>query len=208
MLVLLASGVLCASNFYGDKADIPLSYYSIVKPSHVESQLALSSMEYMLQGGSKQQMTRAIKFGQLAETFWTIFPPLNGTTFRQGDPIRCGDAVRFYHMTTHVWLHAKKIPSFLNTGYEVTGSETDQPGNEWIIQCSEEDGPTLAVPVTIKNAHVGCFLSTGLEAELPATMAGHWEVYCDDAPDRNEWNIDAGMFVNTKVYEDDGHDET
>jgi hypothetical protein len=109
LLHILLSKCASLAKFEGTKEDLPLTYYSMVKPSHVESMLFLSSMEYSYSGGSHQQMTRGTKFCNFAETFWTIYPGLNLTHLHQGDSVKCGDRVRFLHATTRVWLQARRV---------------------------------------------------------------------------------------------------
>jgi dolichyl-phosphate-mannose--protein O-mannosyl transferase len=201
MLGLFGLFLRHVAEFKGDKQDIPISYYSMAKACHIETRMCLSSMEYSYTGGGRQQMTRATKFTQLAETLWTIFPASNATQVHQGDPVRCGDRVRLYHATTRVWLHSQKVPSQLDHGHQVGGSVGQSDANDWIIVCDREEGPTLATQVVIKHAHIGCFLATTEEAELPVEIAGQWEVFCDDTPDRNEWYVDKGIFVGGKVDE-------
>ena len=164
-------------------------------------------------------MTRAVKGFMLAETYWTLFPGVNITHLHQGDPLKCGDRVRFYHVLTHAWLHSHDVVSQLSNGLEVSGySEANDDGNDWIIECAGEEGEevTLDTPVIIKHAERGCYLATNGEAEYPPEVAGNWEVYCDDSTDNNEWKLDRGVFVTNAdnegedyeggEYEDDDSD--
>jgi dolichyl-phosphate-mannose--protein O-mannosyl transferase len=203
---LLLSSAASLLDYEGSPTAFPLSYYSMIKARHLESFLFLSSLEYPFSTGTHQQMTRGTKYFNYAETLWTIFPGSNITNVHQGDPIKCGDRVRFYHGTTRVWLQANRVASQLDHGYEVSGAVSDSPNNDWIIDCQADDGPTLTTQVYIKNLVIGCFLSGSETAEYPAEVAGQFEVFCDDAEDRNEWVIDKGIFVGGYVEDDEGAD--
>ena len=133
------------TKFKGDKGDIPVTYYSMVKPQHVDTKMCLSSLEIAYQGGSKQQMTRAIRAIMLAETLWTIYPGRNITHVHQGDQLKCGDVVRLRHATTATWLHSHDFDSQLGNGLEVSAtSEGEDDGNDWMVECVGEDEEAVA----------------------------------------------------------------
>lgn len=198
--------------FSGDKGSIPITYYSMVKPQHVETKMCLSSIEFSYHGGSRQQMTRAVKAVMLSETLWTIYPGRNITNVHQGEPVKCGDVVRFQHATTRTWLHSHNFESQLGGGLEVSAfPEGEDDGNDWVIECSTEDeeAVTMDSHVTIKHALVGCYLATNEAGEYPAEIAGNWEVFCDDSTEDNDWVFDRGIVVAEEADEedDDGYGE-
>ena len=212
LFVSLACAIVV--KFKGDKQDIPVTYYSMVKPCHVDTSLCLSSLEIAYNGGSKQQMTRAVRAIMLSETLWTIYPGRNITHVHQGAPVKCGDRVRFHHATTHMWLHSHNFDSQLGNGLEVSAvpnAEDDE--NDWIVECVGEDDEevTMGTPVLLRHALVNCYLATNGDAEYPPEVAGNWEVYCDDnGSDGNEWRFDRGIVVAGEAEEDDndyGYDD-
>jgi dolichyl-phosphate-mannose--protein O-mannosyl transferase len=207
LLPLLLSGTAPLAAFAGHPSDIHLSYYSMVKLQHAESSLWLSSIEFNYQTGSHQQMTRGVKFPNLSETLWTLYPGLNLTHLHQGDPIKCGDRIRFYHAATRVWLQVREFPSPLDHGFEVSGAEGDNDNNDWIVQCNEDDGPTLESCVALRSAAVPCFLAATESGEYKDEAGGQFEVCCDDGAERNAWTVSKGIFVAGYADADEGAED-
>ena len=40
------------------------------------------------------------------------------------------------------------------------------------------------------------FLSANNTAEFSKELGGEFEIFCDDVPENNEWNIQGGIFIN------------
>ena len=194
------------TKFKGDKGDIPVTYYSMVKPQHVDTKMCLSSLEIAYQGGSKQQMTRAVRAIMLAETLWTVYPGRNITHVHQGDQLKCGDVVRLRHATTATWLHSHDFDSQLGNGLEVSAAtEGEDDGNDWMVECVGEDEEVVTMDTHVSLRHVlrGCYLAANSTAEYPPEVAGNWEVFCDDSTEDNSWVFDRGIVVAGEADEEE-----
>jgi dolichyl-phosphate-mannose--protein O-mannosyl transferase len=208
VLALLFSAAAALAPFEGQPGDVPLSYYSMVKLMHTGTGLWLSSFEIGLETGSRQQLTRGLKFPNPSETFWTVFPGLNLTHPRQGEPLKCGDRIRLYHATTRVWLQAREFPSPFDHGFEVSGADGDSDANDWIVRC-EDDSPSLASFLVLRNALLPCALAADERSSFPEQKGGNFEVFCEDAADENTWVASMGIFVGGYAdAEEDGNENS
>jgi dolichyl-phosphate-mannose--protein O-mannosyl transferase len=192
MLLLLTSLSLSYDEFKGDKSQLSIGYYTMLKLQDPKTRLFLSSVEFSYQKGSNQQMVRAITKGTLAETYWTTFPLPNQTDIAQGRPIECGTAIRLQHAVTGRWLHSHAIPGHFGAGHEVSCFDGSDSGDLWIIQC--DDLWNAGATVRIKHVDTGMWLAANATSTHPKEFGGEFEAFASEADD-NEWAIGGGIFV-------------
>ncbi|OHT16225.1 Stromal cell-derived factor 2-like protein [Tritrichomonas foetus] len=181
--------------YSGEKDEVPVAYYNMIKLKHTRSEYLLSSIELPYQQGSNQQLVRAIHKVTLAETFWTVYPPANETDeVPQGKPVECGSVIRLNHATTGKWLHSHKIPGHFGSGYEVTCFDGSDSGDNWLLECN--DMWTLGSVFRLKHIDTGFYLAANETSEYPKEEAGEHEIYAAEEDEGNEWQIVGGIFVD------------
>ncbi|KAH0794445.1 Stromal cell-derived factor 2-like protein [Histomonas meleagridis] len=178
----------------GEKSDILISYYSMIKLQHTETDLLLSSIELNYPSGSFQQMTRAIRKPVLAETYWTVFPMSNETEILQGKPIECGSTIRLNHATTKKWLHSHRVKTPDNKGFEVSCFDEDDEGNLWYLECN--DMWTAGSAFRLQHVVTDHYLAVDSSSEYPAEQAGEHLVYASKIDEGNEWSIAGAITVD------------
>lgn len=178
----------------GDPEELQISYYNMIKLKHIGTNYLLSSAEIPYQSGSNQQIVRGIQKSTLAETFWTIFPPVTDTETLQGQPIECGSTIRLYHAVTGKWLHSHKIPGHFGAGYEVTAFDGNDSGDNWILECSNTF--KVGSMFRLQHADTGFYLSCNETSEYPKQEGGEHEIFVSEEDEGNEWQTMGGIFVD------------
>ncbi|KAH0791804.1 MIR domain containing protein [Histomonas meleagridis] len=180
--------------YQGEKSDILISYYSMIKLQHTETDLLLSSIELNYPAGSFQQMTRAIRKPVLAETYWTVFPMQNETDILQGKPIECGATIRLNHATTKKWLHSHRVKLPDNKGFEVSCFDEDDEGNLWYLECN--DMWTAGSAFRLQHVVTEHYLAVDATSEYPPEQAGEHPVYASKVDEGNEWSVAGAITVD------------
>jgi dolichyl-phosphate-mannose--protein O-mannosyl transferase len=180
--------------FKGDKAQISIGYYTMVKLQDRKTHLYLSSVDFSYSNGSHQQMVRAITKGSLAETYWTIWPLPTQTDIPQGRPVECGGRIRLQHAVTGRWLHSHAIPGHFGSGYEVSCFEGSDSGDFWDLEC--EDTWTLASAARFKHTDTGFYLSVNASSVHPKEFGGENEVFGSEEAGESAWILGGGIFVD------------
>ena len=108
--------------------------------------------------GSGQQVVSLIRKTEASEktTLWQIQESHNAINCINGQPIRCGDMVRFMHLSTKKFLHTHNVASILSSdGKEVSafgdGKTDGDNGDNWTVVC---DGEFWIKGEDIKLKHV------------------------------------------------------
>jgi dolichyl-phosphate-mannose--protein O-mannosyl transferase len=192
MLFLLFAFSSPFEEFKGEKGQISINYYTMIKLQDQTTGLYLSSVEFSYQAGSNQQMVRAISKITLAETYWTIWPLPNQTAIPQGLPVECGASIRLQHAVTGRWLHSHSIPGHFGSGHEVSCFEGSDSGDFWKVICENSWNADSA----IKLLHIdtGFYLSANQTSSHPKEFGGEYEVFASQE-DKSSWLIAGGIFV-------------
>lgn len=193
-LSYLFSQVLSFEIYEGEKSDIPISYYSMIKLTHTESDLHLSSIELNYPSGSFQQMTRASPKLTLAENYWAVYPMDNETDINQGKPIECGATIQLMHVATNRWLHSHKIKTPFGNGYEVSCFDDKDSGNLWYLECN--DILTAGSAFRLQHINTGYYLAVNNSYEYPNEQGGGKMVYLSEIDEGNEWYIPGSITVD------------
>lgn len=194
MLVLLLAFTASIEDLPGDKSQISVNYYNMIKLQHKTSKLTLSSVEFRYQTGSCQQIVRGIGKPTLAETYWTVYPLPHETDIPQGRPVECGSKIRFLHAATGAWLHSHSIPAFSAGGYEVSGFDSSDSGDFWELIC--DDSWTAETEIKLKHCDTGYFLSANESSIYPDESGGGYEVMTSAHSEGQEWVVSGGIFVD------------
>ena len=131
------------------------------------------------------------------------------------DPIKCGEVVRLFHLSTRRNLHSHLFQSPLSNNQEVSAfgenGEGDD-GDNWIVDCDEEywqrDEPVrLRHEATKRYLHI-----TGDAYGRP--IHGQLEVSCYSHPNQlNLWRVHEGVYIKQSApnsstsSSDEGHTE-
>jgi dolichyl-phosphate-mannose--protein O-mannosyl transferase len=193
MLALLFGFVTSVEDFTGDKTQLSVGYYTLVKLQHFKSSLYLSSLVLQYQNGSNQQVVRGITKGTLAETYWTVFPPLNDTDIPQGRAVDCGSVIRLQHVVTNRWLHSHPIPGHFGSGHEVSGFDGSDSGDNWELECDVTW--TAASQIKLKHIDTGYYLAANATSKHEPDVGGEFEVFASEQSD-HAWVLSGGVFVD------------
>ena len=190
---------LCLSwsieDFAGDKSQISVNYYNMIKLQNVKTMFTLSSIEFPYATGSCQQIVRGITKPTLAETYWTVFPLPNETAIPQGRPVDCGSKIRLQHAATGAWLHSHLIPGHFGVGHEVSGFDSSDSGDFWELNC--EDLWTADRIIRLKHCDTGFFLCANASSIYPEETGGGYEIFAAEQADDNcDWIVCGGLFVD------------
>jgi dolichyl-phosphate-mannose--protein O-mannosyl transferase len=193
MFLSLFAAVRSFEEFKGDKSQISIGYYTMVKLQDRKSSLYLSSVDFSYQNGSHQQMVRAITKGTLAETYWSVWPLPNQTDIPQGRTVECGSKIRLQHAVTSRWLHSHALPGHFGSGYEVSCFEGSDSGDFWEIQC--DDVWNAASAIKLKHLDTGYWLSVNVSSVHPKEFGGEHEAFGSPESDESAWLLGGGIFV-------------
>ena len=177
----------------GDKSQVFVNYYNMIKLQNVKTKVVLSSIEFHYTSGSSQQIVRGIKKPTLAETYWTVFPLPNETSIPQGRPVECGSTIRLQHAATQAWLHSHLIPGHFGYGYEVSGFDSSDSGDFWRLHC--EAGWSADAVVRLQHVDTGMFLAANESSVYPDENGGGYEVAATEGGN-DEWIVCGGFFVD------------
>ncbi len=119
--------------------------------------------------------------------------------FRQ--PIKCGQAVRFFHLSTKKNLHSHYFQSPLSSNQEVSAFGDNGDGDasdDWIVECDEslwrrEDHVRLKHKATNKYLHVtGDTYGRPINGQLEVSASSYGNSY-------NLWHVNEGMFIKPNI---------
>ena len=182
--------------YKGKKSDVSIGYYNMIKLRHIPSNLYLSSIELNYEIGSIQQVIRGIKKGTLAETYWTIFPPIN-QTISQGTPIQCPSMIRLIHGSTGKHLHSHLFNAHNSTGHEVSGFDGNDTGDHWLVECNGDW--KLDTEIKLKHVDTNYYLNANISSLYDKIEGGEFEIYASEKSDNANWIIGGGLFVSADL---------
>lgn len=195
MLSLLIATSLAIEDFPGDKSQVFVNYYNMIKLQNVNTKIVLSSIEFHYTSGSSQQIVRGIRKPVLAETYWSVFPLPNETSIPQGRPVECGATIRLQHAATQAWLHSHAIAGHFGYGYEVSGFDSSDSGDFWELECVGADAWSADTPVKLRHIDTGLFLAANESSVYPDETGGGYEVVATTGGN-DEWVVCGGIFVD------------
>lgn len=191
-----------------------VTWTSVIKLLNLQTSTRLHSHDVKYGSGSGQQSVTAVKNADDHNSYWQIKPKLNVVKER-GDPIKCGEVVRLFHLSTRRNLHSHLFQSPLSNNQEVSafGENGDgDDGDNWIVDCDEEYWQRDE-PVRLKHEATKKFLHiTGDAYGRP--IHGQLEVSCYSHPTQlNLWRVHEGVYIKQSAPNsntsgsDEGHSE-
>lgn len=127
---------------------------SVIKLMNVDYRVRLHSHDVKYGSGSGQQSVTGTEVQEDVGSHWTI-KSKTGKYCNRGEPIKCGDIIRLYHLSTNKNLHSHIFRSPLSGNQEIScyGDEKGEgdTGDHWEVICSTENWERDAV---IKFKHV------------------------------------------------------
>lgn len=144
-------------------------------------------------------------------SYWQIKPKANLAKLpERGQPIKCGDAFRLFHLSTRRNLHSHLFMSPLSNNQEVSAFGENGDGDEgdnWIIECDEkywrrDESVRIRHEQTKKFLHV-----TGDQYGRP--ISGQMEVSCYQyANSGNLWQVNEGVYIKpNEASSNKSHDQ-
>lgn len=174
--------------------------------------MRLHSHDVKYGSGSGQQSVTATELTEDVNSHWTI-RAITGKSCDRGEPIKCGDQIRFYHGSTKKNLHSHHFMSPLSGNQEISAYGDDNgvgdSGDHWEVVCS---GDTWIREDSVKFRHLdtGAFLSvSGRTFGRP--INGQMEVIGVPNPyPAADWKTAEGLFIHPTEGNKDSsapHDE-
>jgi dolichyl-phosphate-mannose--protein O-mannosyl transferase len=135
-----------------------------------------------------------------------------------GEPMKCGDIVRFEHANTGKNLHSHNFPSWITDSQEACGFGHNGEGDlndNWQIQCYNYNEPFLRGKAQFFLQHQGTkqYLYINIKRSLfnehncrGCPVMNHREVSCTNSKDKQTiWKIIGGIIYNTNNEEELDH---
>jgi dolichyl-phosphate-mannose--protein O-mannosyl transferase len=192
-----------------------VTWTSTIKLLNPETKARLHSHDVKYGSGSGQQSVTASKSADDHNSYWQIKPKHKLVLMpERGQPLKCGDTFRLFHLSTKRNLHSHLFVSPLSNNQEVSafGENGDgDDGDNWILDCDEEYWRRDEM-IRIKHEATGKYLHlTGDQYGRP--IAGQLEVSCvGSARPGSYWQANEGVFIkpsdeNSHLVEENAHVE-
>lgn len=164
--------------------------------------MRLHSHDVKYGSGSGQQSVTAIELKEDVNSHWVIKAPTNKFCER-GEPIKCGDIIRFEHLSTKKNLHSHFFSSPLSGEQEVSAygdGGVGDSGDHWELICSNTEWLRDA-HVRFRHVDTGVYLSmSGRSFGRP--ISGQMEVVgVSKLAHGTRWTTAEGLFIVPKEKE-------
>lgn len=194
-----------------DKADDALTYGSVVKLEHSESQYYLHSHQINWGSGSGQQSVTCHGGADDQGSLWVV-AEANGDKFHEaGEPVPCGAKVRLTHMETRKNLHSHLFQSPLSSQQEVScfgDKGRGDTGDNWEVVCAAKGATHWRRGEEVRFKHLDTGKQLAAEKKWAFTqrncpncpIVGQLEVSCARAQSApaTGWKATMGMFFHPK----------
>lgn len=182
---------------------------SAIKLQHESTKFRLHSHNINWGSGSGQQSVTAFEGAGDSNSLWLVRDGLNQLACPSGTPVRCGQIIRFMHVSTRKYLHSHLHAAPLTGQQEVSGFGDQQggssdTGDNWKVECAaggEEYWPRNG-RVAIQHVDTGAYLRTARTSAFDnnncrgCPILGQLEVSAGRSKDANiYWGIEDGVFV-------------
>jgi len=177
---------------------------SILKLSNNQDKSRLHSHDVKYGSGSQQQSVTGTNNFDDVNSHWQVLGTADKPCQR-GEPIKCGNTVRFLHLTTRCHLHSHDFPAPLSRNYQEIscfGKDGDgDSGDYWKVICNDDFWSDADV-IQLKHQDTGKFLGTsGNQYGRP--IAGQKEVVglSSGSPYTAYWKSAEGIYIKKKDNE-------
>uniref|UniRef100_A0AC34RCH1 MIR domain-containing protein n=2 Tax=Panagrolaimus sp. JU765 TaxID=591449 RepID=A0AC34RCH1_9BILA len=177
---------------------------SVIKLVNAQSKARLHSHDVKYGSGSGQQSITGMTNSDDVNSHWQILGA-NKESCSRGTPVKCGDTIRFLHLTTKCLLHSHDFPAPLSkSNQEVSCFGKDgegDGGDNWKVICNE-DVWTEDDEVKFKHIDTGRYLSTSGQ-QFGRPISGQLEIVGVSSPGYGAiWKTAEGVYMQVK--KDDG----
>ncbi|XP_055542293.1 stromal cell-derived factor 2 [Wyeomyia smithii] len=200
-LVYLVVAVSLISNFGCINAARNNKYVtcgSVLKLLNNDYRVRLHSHDVKYGTGSGQQSVTATEVQEDVNSHWAV-KAATGKHCERGEPIKCGDTVRFHHLSTNKNLHSHHFQSPLSGNQEISAYGDEQgsgdTGDHWMVVCSG-DSWQRSLPVKLRHVDTDAYLSvSGRTFGRP--INGQMEVVGVSNPySGTDWTAAEGLFIH------------
>lgn len=187
-----------------------VTWGSTFKLLNVNANVRLHSHDVKYGSGSGQQSVTAVKNADDHNSYWQLRPSTraSSTLAERGQPVKCGDTFRLFHLSTKRNLHSHLFQSPLSNNQEVSafgelGAGDD--GDNWQVVC-DEDYWRRDEQIKLKHALTGKFLHVSGDT-YGRPIHGQFEVSCYAyANQLNWWKVAEGVYVRPGQQQHAGND--
>jgi len=174
-----------------------VTYNSLIKLTHSETQYRLHSQEAKYGTGSGQQVVSGLIDVDHVESYWLVYTTIKDTMLPAGTPIKCGDTISLKHTATDAFLHSHLFQSPLSQNQEVSGFNGHDSGDSWKVICTGDEKDTWKREKNIKLQHVDTkhYLSASKKNVFPQPISGQLEVFGTSSENKNNlWSAQEGIY--------------
>ncbi|XP_037948234.1 stromal cell-derived factor 2, partial [Teleopsis dalmanni] len=194
--------ILCISPLYNAVKTNFVTCGSILKLLNSDYNYRLHSHDVKYGSGSGQQSVTGTEQKDDVNSHWVIKAP-TGKYCERGEPIKCGDTIRFEHLTTRKNLHSHHFSSPLSNEQEVSAYGNDgvgDTGDHWDVVCSNESWMRDA-HVRFRHIDTGAYLAmSGKSYGRP--ISGQMEIVgVHSMHHGTRWTTAEGLFIVPKEKE-------
>ncbi|KAI8850650.1 MIR motif-containing protein [Chytridium lagenaria] len=164
---------------------------SSIKLAHTSSGFRLHSHGINYGSGSGQQSVTGFSSGDDANSYFLVMGPL-GETCKRGVPIKCGESVRLFHMSTNKYLHSHAHAAPLSGNQEVSAYEYTDSGDNWVVQCQNKKDKLWHREAKIRLQHkeTSKYLSSNTKYQFRNPIPGQLEICAVSSAGNNElWQV-------------------
>ncbi|XP_058823023.1 stromal cell-derived factor 2 [Topomyia yanbarensis] len=171
---------------------------TVLKLLNTDYRVRLHSHDVKYGTGSGQQSVTATEVQEDVNSHWAI-KAATGKNCERGEPVKCGDIIRFHHLATNKNLHSHHFQSPLSGNQEVSAYGDEQgigdTGDHWMVVCSGESWQR-SNPVKLRHVDTDAYLSvSGRTFGRP--INGQMEVVGLASPHGGtDWTAAEGLFIH------------
>uniref|UniRef100_A0A6B2FYN4 Stromal cell-derived factor 2 (Trinotate prediction) n=1 Tax=Myxobolus squamalis TaxID=59785 RepID=A0A6B2FYN4_MYXSQ len=179
-----------------------VSLTSVFKLQNAQYNTFLHSGSLSYHSGSYQQAVTGYADQSDLNSYWQILGK-HGLQSQRGNPIKCGQKVRFQHVKTKKFLHSHQQKSPLSGKQEVSAfgnGPAGDGGDNWYVICnSNEKLWKRDSYVQFEHADTGSFLA--MSGAKYRGAQGHSEVVGVDEDDlpSSKWKVEIGVFFTSET---------
>lgn len=176
---------------------------SVVKLMNSYQEVRLHSHDVKYGSGSGQQSVTGVEDSDDHNSHWSIMS-VNNTACNRGQPIKCGDYVRLFHLSTGCFLHSHLFTSPLSQNYQEVscfgkdGQQSDT-GDFWRVECGNDlDDDFWTRPAEVRFMHNDTMVYLGISGrQYNRPIHGQREVcgFSVQSARQTLWKTQEGVFI-------------
>lgn len=181
---------------------------SVLKLKNLGEDVRLHSHDVKYGSGSGQQSVTGTPSQDDVNSHWQVVGAMNEVCSR-GRPIKCGQKIRLFHLSTQCYLHSHDISSPLSKQNEVScyGKDgTGDSGDNWEVICDDEYWERES-EISLKHIDTGRYLlNSGNQFGRP--IQGQREIVGARSITRNgKWIAAEGVYMGETKKDEKRKDE-